>query len=73
MPGIHDRNSNPDRLFFIANSDNVLSRTPLPAIKISSPKRDMLLKSLLSFITTPSNTLSVINTFEPAPKINIFS
>ena len=73
LPGMHDKNSNPLNSFFKANSDNVLSKTALPAIIISSPNKDVLLKFLLNFITTPSNNLSLIKVFEPAPRINIFS
>ena len=73
VPGIPDKNSKPLRLLLIAKSDKVLSETALPAIIRSSPKRDMLLKDFPSFITTPSNNLSEIKVFEPAPKINIFS
>ena len=73
VPGIHDKNSKPLRLLLIAKSDKILSETALPAIITSSPKRDMLLKDFPSFTTTPSNNLSEINVFEPAPKINIFS
>ena len=55
VPGIHDKNSNPLKLFCIAKSDTFLSNTAAPAIKISSPSKDKLLKFLLNFITTPSN------------------
>ena len=60
-------------LLFNAKSDKDLSKTALPAIIISSLSREILLKFLLSFITTPSNKLSLIRVFEPAPRINIFS
>ena len=70
---MQDKNSNPLRLLFIAKSESDLSKTALPAIKISSPSKDILLKFLLNFITTPSKKLSVISVFEPAPKMNSFS
>ena len=73
VPGIHDKNSKPPKLFSIANSDNDLSVTALPAIIISSFSNEILLKLLESFITTPLNCLSEINVFEPAPNTNIFS
>ena len=72
VPGIQDKNSNPLKLFCIAKLDNCLSKTELPAIIMSSFKRDKLLKFLDNFITTPSNRLSLIKVFEPAPSINIF-
>ena len=37
VPGIHDKNSKPLILFFIAKSDKDLSKTALPAMIISSP------------------------------------
>ena len=46
---------------------------PLPAIIMSSLCKEILLKFLLSLITAPSNKLSLIRVFDPAPKINIFS
>ena len=73
VPGIQDKNSKPLKLFFIANSDNDLSKTALPAIIISSPSKEMVLKFLLNLITIPSYKLSVIKVFEPAPRTNIFS
>ena len=73
VPGIHDKNSKPPKLFSIANSDNDLSVTALPAIIISSFNNEILLKLLVSLMTTPLNCLSVINVFEPAPNTNIFS
>ena len=50
-----------------------LSKTAPPAITISSLSREILLKFLLSFITIPSNKLSVIKVLEPAPSIKIRS
>ena len=44
VPGIHERNSKPPRLFSIANSDNDLSITALPATMISSECKEILLK-----------------------------
>ena len=73
VPGIQDKNSKPLKLFFIAKSDKVLSKTPLPAIIISSLNKEILLKSLLNLITIPSYKLSVIKVLDPAPKIKIFS
>ncbi len=73
VPGIQERNSKPPKLFSIANSDKDLSVTALPATIISSECREILLKFLVSFITTPSNLLSDISVLEPAPNINIFS
>ena len=54
VPGMHERNSNPPKLLFIANSESDLSLTALPAIIISSDKREILLKLFVSLITTPS-------------------
>ena len=73
VPGIQDKNSKPVRSFFIAKSERDLSKTALPAIIVFSPNREILLKFLLNFITTPSNNSSFINVFEPAPSIKIFS
>ena len=73
VPGIPDKNSNPLKLLFVAKSDKALSKTALPAIIIFSPSKEILLKFLLSLITTPSYKLSFIKVFEPAPRINIFS
>ena len=73
MPGIHDKNSKPLKLLLIANADSDLSLTELPAIIISSDNKEILLKLFNNFITTPSESLSVINVFEPPPKIKIFS
>ena len=72
VPGIQDKNSKPLKLLLIANSDKFLSNAALPAIIISSPKSEILLKFLLNLITMPSNILSVIRVLEPAPKIKIF-
>ena len=73
VPGIQDKNSNPLNSFLRAKSDKLLSKTALPAIIISSPSKDMLLKFLFNLITTPSKKSSEIRIFEPAPKINSFS
>ena len=70
---MQDKNSNPLKLFSIAKSDKDLSKTALPAMTMSSPNKEMLLKLLLNLITTPSNNSSLINIFDPAPKINILS
>ena len=47
VPGIQDKNSKPLKLFFIAKSDKVLSKTPLPAIIMSSLSKETLLKKRL--------------------------
>ena len=73
VPGIHDKNSKPPKLFSIANVDSDLSVTALPAMIISSFNKEILLKLLASLMTTPLYCLSVINVLEPAPNINIFS
>ena len=73
MPGIQYKNSNPPKLFSIANSDNNLSLTALPAIIISSDRRDILLKLFDSLITAPSKVLSEIKVFDPPPRIKNFS
>ena len=73
VPGIHDKNSKPLKLLLIAKSDNDLSRTALPAIIIFSPSKEILLKFFPNLITTPSNWLSLIKVFDPAPRTNIFS
>ena len=73
MPGIHDRNSKPLKLFSKAKLDKLLSNTALPAIIISSPCNVILQKFLPNLMTTPSNTPSVIRIFEPAPSTKILS
>ena len=73
VPGIQDRNSNPPKLFSAANSDNDLSKTPLPAIMVFSFNSEILEKFLLNFITIPSNLSSLNSTFDPAPKTKKFS
>ena len=73
VPGIQDRNSNPPKLFSAANSDNDLSKTPLPAIMVFSFNSEILEKFLLNFITAPSNKSSLNKTLEPAPSTNNFS
>ena len=70
---MQDKNSNPLKLFSAAKLDRLLSKTPLPEIITSSLNKDILLKFLLSFITTPSKILSEIKVFDPAPMIKIFS
>ncbi len=50
-----------------------LSNTALPAIITSFPSKEILLKFLLNFITTPSNNSSLTKVFDPAPNVNIFS
>ena len=60
-------------LLSIAKSDKVLSKTALPAIIMSSPSKEILLKFLPNLITAPSNNSSFIKVFEPAPRMNIFS
>ena len=54
VPGIQDKNSNPPKLLFIANSESELSLTELPATIISSDKREIFLKLFDNLITTPS-------------------
>ena len=73
MPGIQDKNSNPPKLFFKANSDSDLSKAPLPAIIVFSFSNEILEKFLPNFITVPSNISSLNKTFEPAPITNNFS
>ncbi len=73
MPGIHDKNSKPLKLLDKAKFERALSNTALPAIITFFPSSEILLKSLLNLITTPSNKSSEIKVFEPAPRINIFS
>ena len=48
VPGIQDKNSNPVKLLFIAKSVKDLSKAALPAIIISSPSNEILLKFLLN-------------------------
>ena len=55
---MHDKNSNPLKLLFIAKSDNDLSNTALPATIISSPSKDILLKFLLNLIRENRNVIS---------------
>ena len=54
VPGIHDKNSKPPKPLKMANSDNDLSLTALPAIIISSDNKEILLKLFNNLITTPS-------------------
>ena len=72
VPGIHDKNSNPLKLFSIAKSDNDLSKTLLPAIIVFSFNNEVLEKFLLNLITAPSNKPSLNKIFDPAPNINRF-
>ena len=46
--------SNPPKLLSIANSESDLSLTALPAIIMSSDRREILLKLFDNLITTPS-------------------
>ena len=73
VPGMHDKNSKPLKLFSDAKSDNDLSKTALPAIIISSSSNERLLKFLPNLMTTPSNIPSEIKVLEPAPRIKILS
>ena len=57
VPGMQDKNSNPLKLFFKANSDSDLSKAPLPAIIVFSFSNEIFEKFLLNFITPPSNIL----------------
>ena len=73
VPGIHDKNSKPPMLFSIAKFDKFLSDTALPATIILFCNNEIFEKFLPSFTTKPSNLLSVIRIFDPAPKTKIFS
>ena len=65
-------NSIPVKLFSLENSDNFFWDTPHPAIIKFSFKIERFWKFFPSLITAPSKLSSEINTFEPAPKTNIF-
>ena len=41
VPGMQDKNSNPLKLFFKANSERDLSKAPLPAIMVFSFSNDI--------------------------------
>ena len=69
---MHAKNSKPPILFSNANSDNFLSVVALPAIMVLLGSTEIFEKFFPSLIITPSNVLSLIKTFEPAPNVKIF-
>ena len=73
VPGMHAKNSKPPTSFSKAKSDNLLSRQALPATIIPLGNIDILEKFFPNLMTTPSNVLSLISIFDPAPKVKIFS
>ena len=68
VPGIHDKNSNPDNEFSKAKLERLLSKAEAPAIIVSELNNDKCEKAFPSLITIPSNPPSLIKVFEPAPK-----
>ena len=70
---IHDKNSKFPTSFSVAKSDNFLSRQALPATITPLGNIEILEKFFPNLITTPSNVLSLMSVFDPAPKIWIFS
>ena len=64
---MQERNSNPDILLFIANSDNFLSTTIEPDTIVVSLSLDMWEKFFPNFIIVPLKPPSLIKIFEPAP------
>ena len=69
VPGIHAKNSKFPNSFSKANSDNFLSRQALPATITLLGNIEILEKFFPNLITTPSNVLSLISVFDPAPRI----
>ena len=55
----------------LAKFDSFLSSTLAPATIVFEFNKEILLNLFPSFIITPSNTSSLNNTFEPAPKLKI--
>ena len=70
---MQDKNSNPPILFCDANSESFLSVTALPDTIMSFGNIEILENLFPNLIKTPSNKLSLMRIFEPAPKIKIFS
>ena len=68
VPGIQDRNSNPDREFSLAKFDTFLSNADAPAIKVFLLSNDRCENDFPNFTIIPSKPPSLINVFEPAPK-----
>ena len=73
VPGIQDKNSNPDNEFSSAKLERFLSRTEAPAIKVSWSNNDKWLNDFPSLIMMPSKPPSLIKVLDPAPKTFIFS
>ena len=71
-PGMQDKNSKPEILFSIENSDRFLSNTLLPATNLFLSSVDILLKFFPSLIVTPSKSLSENKVLDPAPNRKIF-
>ena len=67
-PGIHDKNSKPDKPFSQAKSETFLSKDEQPAINLLSSISDILLKFLPNLIKIFSPKFSLIKRLDPAPK-----
>ena len=69
MPGIQAKTSNPDNEFFKAKFDTFLSEADEPETSISSFNNDIWEKTSPNLIIIPLYPPSLINVFEPLPKI----
>ena len=68
MPGIQDKNSNPDNEFSSAKFETVLSNAEAPTISMLLSNKDRCEKDFPNLIITPSKPPSLIKVLEPAPK-----
>ena len=68
VPGMQDKNSNPDNEFSKAKPETFLSKTDTPAIIVFGLNRDIWEKDFPNFIITPLKPPSLIKVLEPAPK-----
>jgi len=67
VPGMHERNSNPDNEFSNANLERFLSKVEDPAIILFLSNNEMWEKVLSSLIIIPLKPPSLIKIFDPAP------
>ena len=73
VPGMQDKNSNPDIEFSKAKFETFLSKAEDPAISVVSSKSDIWENVFPNLIIIPSKPSSLIKVFEPAPNIFILS
>ena len=69
MPGIQDKNSNPESEFWSAKFDTCLSNAEAPAMILLLSNKDIWEKDFPSLIIIPSKPPSLIRVFDPMPKI----